>query len=114
MRKALAFIVFSLVITGVLLAREDKPAPKKLLVITESRGFVHDVVKRPKDGSFCLVEKTITDLGKGAGFEAVCSQDSRKMITAENLNEFDAVFFYTTGSLPLSATQKADLIGFVK
>src|SRR5207245_10386218 len=48
------------------------------------------------------------------GFDAVCTQDSRKAITAENLKDFDAVFFYTSGSLPLSDTQKADLIAFVK
>src|SRR5262249_40571207 len=47
-------------------------------------------------------------------FEVVCSQDSRKDITAENLAKFDAVFFYTTGELPLSDTQKADLLAFVK
>jgi type 1 glutamine amidotransferase len=114
MRKTIAFVLFSVLVTGFLTAREDKPAPKKLLVITESRGFVHDVVRRPKDGSFCLVEKVLTELGKENGFEAVCSQQSRKAITAENLDGFDAVFFYTTGSLPLSDTQKADLIRFVR
>lgn len=113
MRKPVAVLLFCL-LAGLATAREDKPAPKRLLVITESRGFVHDVVKRPKDGSPCLVEKTLTELGKQGGFEAVCSQDSRKMITAENLKDFDAVFFYTTGTLPLSDTQKADLIAFIK
>jgi type 1 glutamine amidotransferase len=97
-------------------AHDTKPAAKKrLLVITESRGFVHDVVRRGKGGELSLVEKTLTDLARKAGdFEVVCSQDSRKMITAENLKDFDAVFFYTSGSLPLSPTQKADLIAFVR
>jgi type 1 glutamine amidotransferase len=92
----------------------EKPAKKRLLVITESRGFVHDCVNR-RGKDLCLVEETLIELGKKTGdFEAVCSQDSRKAITAENLKNFDAVFFYTTGSLPLSETQKADLLAFIK
>jgi type 1 glutamine amidotransferase len=146
-------------------AADSGPAKKRLLVITESRGFVHGVVKRDgdyrgvftrdrqsaltvngheltakdtlqltiKDGkttavldgkevpfsSFmvttpCLVEKTLIELGAKNGLEVVCSQDSRQEITAENLAKFDAVFFYTTGELPLSETQKADLLAFVR
>src|SRR5262249_50684261 len=48
------------------------------------------------------------------GIDVVCSQDSRSEITAENLAKFDAVFFYTTGELPLSAEQKRDLLEFVR
>jgi type 1 glutamine amidotransferase len=62
-----------------------------------------------------VVEEFFFDLADRTGqFDVVCSQDSRKEIVAENLKHFDAVFFYTTGSLPLSDTQKADLLGFVK
>ena len=35
-------------------------------------------------------------------------------ITPENLKHFDAVFFYTTGELPLSDTQKDGLLSFVR
>jgi type 1 glutamine amidotransferase len=63
----------------------------------------------------CLVESTFAELGKKTGmYDVVCSQDSRAEITAENLKNFDAVFFYTTGELPLSDTQKADLLAFIK
>lgn len=92
----------------------DKSAKKRLLVLTESRGFVHDVVRR-KDGKPALAEQVLADLaGRAGDFEVVLSQDSRKEITAENLAGFDAVFFYTSGNLPLSDTQKADLIAFVR
>src|SRR5207249_834976 len=64
---------------------EAKPK-KRLLVITESKGFVHGCVKRPNPDELCLVEKTLIAIGETSGdFEAVCSQDSRKEITAENL-----------------------------
>jgi type 1 glutamine amidotransferase len=96
-------------------AGDKKPAKKRLLVITESRGYVHDVVRRGKGGSLSLVEKTLIDLGnRSSDFEVVCSQNSRRDVTAENLKNFDAVFFYTSGSLPLSDTQKADLIAFIR
>jgi type 1 glutamine amidotransferase len=98
---------------GAVLAQDARKP--KLLVITESKGFVHSVVKRPAPDTFCTVEKALTKLGNETGdFEAVCSQDSRKEITAENLAKYDAVFFYTTGNLPLSETQKADLLSYVR
>src|SRR5271163_1223368 len=117
-------IVLSVLAMAVLLAtsttsaaqdKKEPPAKKKrLLVITESKGFVHDVVNR-KGQPLSLAEKVLTELGDKTGdWETVCSQDSRAAITAENLANFDAVFFYTTGELPLSETQKSDLIQFVR
>jgi len=102
---------------GVVLAADPEPAggKMKLLVITESKGFVHNCVRRPKPDELCLVEKALIEIGKKSGdWDAVCSQDSRKEITADNLKKFDAVFFYTTGELPLSDAQKDDLISFVR
>jgi type 1 glutamine amidotransferase len=102
-------------LAGLAAFADEAPRPKKrLLVITESRGFQHNCVKR-HGGELSLVEKTLIELGEKSGaFEAVCSQDMRKEISAENLKKFDAVFFYTTGSPPLSATQKADLLSFIR
>jgi type 1 glutamine amidotransferase len=93
----------------------NKPrAKKRLLVITQSKGFQHACVKR-KDGDLSLVEKTLIELGNKTGdWEAVCTQDSREAITGENLKNFDAVFFYTTGELPISDVQKADLLAFIR
>lgn len=110
------FALTAAAVIGLAPAHADAPkgGKKRLLVITESRGFVHDVVRR-KDGLPALVEKVLTELGEKSGqFDVVCTQDSRKEITAENLKNFDAVFFYTSGTLPLSDTQKADLIAYVR
>jgi type 1 glutamine amidotransferase len=116
--RLLAALVPLALLTTSLHAEEKKAEAKdkkRILLITESKGFVHEVVKRPKPDEDCLVEKTFKDIAAQTGtFEVVCSQDSRTAITAENLAKFDAVFFYTTGELPLSDTQKADLIAFVK
>jgi type 1 glutamine amidotransferase len=142
---------------------------KRLLLITESRTFVHDPVKRKytlaadldpaklpsvpgldlkvekggkggskivanysgridtpegiefKDGgkvvakvNWCLSEETMVELGKKNGFDVICSQDARAEITPEKLKEVDAIWFYTTGELLLSETQKEALLAFVR
>jgi type 1 glutamine amidotransferase len=92
----------------------DKTPKKRLLLITESRGFVHSVVNRNKK-DMCLVEKTFVELAKKHPFfEVDYTQDSRTAIEGENLKKYDAVFFYTTGELPLTDAQKSDLLAFVK
>jgi len=158
----------------VLTASAEEKKAKRILLITESRGFRHGCVTRhvkasaevdpkalaavpgvrdvkvnkDKDGKVtgltatydgggrvdpekgselkvegkgvavalpCVVEKAFAELARASGdFEVVCSQAARKEITAENLKNFDAVFFYTTGDLGLSDLQKSDLISFVK
>jgi type 1 glutamine amidotransferase len=87
---------------------------KRLLLVTESRGFVHSVVNRGKK-DICLVEKTFVELAqKHKFFDVDYTQDSHSAIDAENLKKYDAVFFYTTGELPLSEAQKSDLLAFVR
>ena len=90
-------------------------APKRILVLTQSKGFQHDAVKRPAPDQLCLVEKTVEEIGEKSGvFEVVNSQDALASLTKDNLAKFDAVFFYTTGSLlPLGDARDA-LLDFVK
>ncbi len=141
----------------------DSQTKKRVLLITESKGFVHSVVRRsvnvakeakaedfPKmdglevknnkgklsvayygrivkpleikaDGKVvatikpCLVESTFMDLSAKTGlFDVVCSQNSRAEISDEALKNYDAVFFYTTGELPLTEAQKSDLLSFIR
>jgi type 1 glutamine amidotransferase len=90
-------------------------------------GYYHGRIGKPgfiefKDGNgnfvakveWSLVEATMTELGDKNGFDVVCSQDSRAEITSDNLKNFDAVWFYTTGELPLSETQKSELLAYVR
>ena len=108
-------LALAVVVAGSVVAEGKKTAEKKkLLVITESKGFVHGCVNR-NGKPLCVVEKALIDIGEKSGaFEATCTQDSRTAITAENLAKYDAVFFYTTGELPLSDTQKADFLQFIR
>ena len=122
MKKMLAALFLGLLVLSPCQAQGEKAeskrepaAPKKrLLLITESRGFVHSVVNRNKQ-PMCLVEKTFVALAeKNPFFDVDYTQDSRSAITGENLKKYDAVFFYTTGELPLSDSQKSDLLAFVR
>jgi len=87
---------------------------RRVLVYTTSAGFEHDVVKRPKPEEPSLVERALVEMGRSSGaFEAVVSRDPAAF-DAASLATFDAVLFYTTGELPLSAPQRQALLAFVR
>jgi len=91
----------------------EKPAKKyRALMLTQSRGFEHQPVKR-KDGELSVAEVAITQLGQQSGlFTVDCTQNSAADFTKENLKKYDLVIFYTqsTGALPI---KKADSDYFV-
>jgi type 1 glutamine amidotransferase len=72
---------------------------KKLLFLTHSAGYVHDVVKRPAPGQLSLAEVELTAILKPRGFAVECTQDCA-VLDAANLRKYDVVVFYTTGELP--------------
>ena len=95
--------------------RPAQAAPKKILVITQSRGFTHGVVRRPGKDQLCVVEKTLAKIGKESGvFTTGNSQDAIKSITRENLKNFDGIFFYTTGVLLPAGDPREALMDFIK
>ena len=81
-------------------------APKRVLYMTHSAGFVHDSIP-----TSCAV---MQDLGARSGaFEVTCSEDL-SLISADSLRDFDVLYFFTSGELELSDQQKADLLAFVR
>jgi type 1 glutamine amidotransferase len=77
----------------------------RLLLLTHSAGFVHSVVPQ-------TVEDGLSLAGRGR-FVVDATQDCAG-ITAENLSRYQAVAFYTTGELPLSAEQREALLEYVR
>jgi type 1 glutamine amidotransferase len=79
-------------------------APKKaarILMVTQSAGFKHGSVSR-KNKQLSPAERAITQLGISSNlFRVDCTQDVAKEFTKENLQNYDIVFFYTTGNLPI-------------
>lgn len=129
MKMFLFFLAWSVLI-GACGARAEDAPKRKVLFLTQSAGFVHDVVNRKKafryeggrevwsnldaPAPLSYAEEVLTELGKTSGrFEAVCSQNSAD-IHAENLKQFDCVVFYTSGNLPFSSEQKTALLDFVR
>ncbi|HUI44213.1 MAG TPA: ThuA domain-containing protein [Terriglobia bacterium] len=81
-------------------------AKGRLLYLTLSAGFKHDTVA-PSRG-------IVTEIGKASGAFDVTVADDVSPFTDANLKNYDAVMFYTTGELPMSAPQKEALLDFVR
>jgi type 1 glutamine amidotransferase len=87
-------------------------APKKLLVIGEEKGYRHEAVSHAMS--------TIERLGKESGLWDTTIRTDTEALTkkkleynAKNLNDFDAVLFYTGGKLEMDEQQKADFLSFI-
>lgn len=74
---------------------EDQPQ-RRVLFFTRSAGFEHGAI-REKDGTQGHAQKVFTELGKQHNFDVVATKDGR--IFDEDLDQFDAFLFYTTGDL---------------
>jgi hypothetical protein len=77
---------------------------RKVLFFTKSAGFEHSVIKREGE-ALSHAERVLTDLGKQHQFDVIATKDGR--IFDDGLAEFDIIFFYTTGDLTKSGTDKA-------
>lgn len=83
----------------------DPPKPARMLMVTQSAGFVHDSVRRKE--TLAPAEIAMTQLGQQTGlFTVDCTQEVAQDFTKENLKKYDLVFFYTTGSLPISEADR--------
>lgn len=74
-------------------------APKAIF-LSQSAGFVHDVVKR-NGTELSLAEKTLESLAPKAGLSLECTQDAATL-TPEKIKAARLLIFYTTGELPMS------------
>ena len=86
---------------------------KRLLAIGEEKGYRHEAV------SHALA--TIERLGRESGLWDTTIRTDAEALTkkkleynAKNLNDFDAVLFYTGGTLEMDSQQKADFLSFVR
>ena len=80
--------------------------PARILYFTYSAGYRHDVIP--------LSKAILTRLGSNSGaFEVTATEDISEF-SAENLERYAAVMFYTSGELPMSDAQKTALLNFVR
>ena len=95
-------------------AETEKPKPRadgyRILMVTQSAGFKHGSVTRMEE-KLSPAEQVVTELGIRSNlFRVDCTQDAKKDFTKANLQNYDIVWFYTTGDLPI---EKADLEYFL-
>ncbi len=82
------------------------PKKGKLLYLTLSAGFKHKSVAPSR--------AIVKEIGEKSGaFETTVAEDVTPF-TADNLANYDAVMFYTTGELPMSDEQKDAFMNFVR
>ncbi|WP_437224491.1 ThuA domain-containing protein [Planctomicrobium sp. SH661] len=76
--------------------------PARILFVTQSLTYRHGSVDR-KTETLAPAEIALTQLGESTGlFTVHCTQDAAADFTKENLQNYDIVAFYTTGTLPIS------------
>jgi type 1 glutamine amidotransferase len=85
---------------------------KHLLVLAEEKGYRHEAVSH--------AAATIERLGRETGLWTTTIRTDTEALTkkkleynAKNLNDFDAVLFYTGGELEMNPEQKTALLSFV-
>ena len=82
-------------------------APRRILYVTATYGFRHsDSI----DASVAVFQQLAQQSG---AFEIDHTEDV-SLLNAANLRNYDAVYFFTSGELPLSDQQKVDLLDFVR
>jgi type 1 glutamine amidotransferase len=94
------------------MAQSDKHLRKQLLAIGEEKGYRHEAV------SHALA--TIERLGHESGMWDTFIRTDTEVLTkkkleynAKTLNDFDAVLFYTGGTLEMDDQQKRDFLSFI-
>src|SRR4051812_5055243 len=97
-------------LAGTVAGQEKK---RRLLLVGQSKGYQHESI------STAMV--TLYNLGRSSGqwettFRTDCTAITKKPLKwgAKNLNDFDAVAFFTDGDLDMDGSQKADLLSFIR
>ncbi|MBV9850140.1 MAG: ThuA domain-containing protein [Armatimonadetes bacterium] len=79
---------------------------KKLLYVTHSAGYRHEVLPHSQE--------VLRRLGEGSGAFAATATNNVADVDWDDLARYDAVAFCTTGELPMSDGDKEALIEFVR
>jgi type 1 glutamine amidotransferase len=102
----LAILISVLALAVPASAADASPMPRKrILFFSKSSDFEHSVVAR-RNGNPAFAEQVLRELGGKNNLEFTFSKDG-SLFTPEYLKQFDVIFFYTTGDLTESGTDRA-------
>ena len=101
----MAFFIVCVAMGSLSVAPTDVQPKKHLLVIGEEKGYRHEAVSHAM--------ATIERLGRASGLWDTTIRTDTEALTkkklefnAKNLNDFDAVLFYTGGELEMDASRR--------
>ena len=83
---------------------EAQGSPKKVLFFTKSSGFQHSVIARNGDKP-SVAETVLSRIGEENGFQVVSTKDGR-VFEPDQIGQWDAFVFETTGDLTTPGTDK--------
>ena len=112
-RIRLAGSMAAVAVMGLAISAQTPATKKKLLVIGEEKGYRHEAV------THAMV--TIDKLGRDTGlWDTVIRTDTEALTkkkleyNAKNLNDFDAIVFYTGGTLEMDDQKRADFLSAIR
>lgn len=89
----------------------QEPPPPRVLFLTHSAGFRHGVVTREDPARPSLAERALAAAAAGR-FDVTVSQDAS--LLAADLDDRDALVFFTTGDLPIPDEARDALLAWVR
>jgi type 1 glutamine amidotransferase len=114
MKKCICLMWFIVMVAvcSITYAQTAVPQKKHLLVMGEEKGYRHESVSH----AIAVIER----LGEQSGLWDTTIRTDTEVLTkkkleynAKNLNDFDAIFFFSGGELEMDPQQRADLLSFV-
>ncbi|MDB6175417.1 MAG: hypothetical protein JWL59_4728 [Chthoniobacteraceae bacterium] len=100
-RRAFVYTTALIALATAAFGADAAPA-HRILFFSKSSGFEHSVISY-KNGMPSHAEKVLAELGKKNNWEFTFSKDG-SLFSPGYLNQYDAVFFYTTGDLTTPGT----------
>ncbi|MCP4169165.1 MAG: ThuA domain-containing protein [Fuerstiella sp.] len=98
-KNVLTVLSLACLVCGTSLSAAEKT---RILMVTQSAGFKHGSVNR-KEKDLAVAEVAMIQLGQKTDlFTVDCTQDCAADLSRDNLQNYDAVMFYTTGKLPVA------------
>ena len=95
-----------MLLLGLFLSIALAAQPKRVLYVTYSAGYRHDCLP--------VSAEVLQDIAAANGQLEVVQTEDLSMLNADTLSGFDALLFFTSGELPISDSQKQDLLNFVR
>jgi len=98
-------------------ATQARPALPRVLMVTYSAGYQHEVVRRPAAGELSTAERVVAGLGhRSGGFEVshVSTREDLNRLTVTSVRAYRAILFFTTGELPITPKLREAIVQSVR